>query len=99
MHVRAGKYKSQRRIPLHSLLQTTVNIGLYVIAYKTDFKCFKQLEVISALRGKLLKLVDKFTYLRSNISSTERDINMNLSKPRMLLTDYRSYGNLTSMTN
>ena len=35
---------------------------------------------ISILKGGSLKLVDKFTYLRSSISSTEKDINMQLAK-------------------
>ena len=41
--------------------------------------CFKQ-EVIFTLSGKLLKLVDKFTYLDSNILLTENNINMCLAK-------------------
>ena len=35
---------------------------------------------ISTLRGGPLKLADKFTYLRSSVSSTEKDINMRLAK-------------------
>ena len=35
---------------------------------------------ISTLNGCSLKLVDKFTYLRSSVSSTENDINMHLVK-------------------
>ena len=37
--------------------------------------CFKQTGDISTLNGTSLKLVDKFTYLGSSVSSTERDIN------------------------
>ena len=32
------------------------------------------------LNGGSLKLVDKFTYLRSSVSSTKTDINMRLAK-------------------
>ena len=32
------------------------------------------------LSGKPLKLVDQFTYLRSNISSTESDMKIRLAK-------------------
>ena len=34
----------------------------------------------STLSGSLLKLVDKFTYFGSNISSTESDVNICLAK-------------------
>ena len=37
-------------------------------------------EYISTLNGSSLKLVDKFTYLGSSVSSTETDINMLLAK-------------------
>ena len=42
--------------------------------------CFKQKVVISTLSGKPLKLVDHLTYLSSNISSTESDVNIRLAK-------------------
>ena len=41
--------------------------------------CFNQRGNISTLNGSSLKLVDKFTYLGSSVSSTERD-NMWLAK-------------------
>ena len=37
--------------------------------------CFNQTGDISTLGGSSLKLVDKFTYLRSSVSSREKDIN------------------------
>ena len=42
--------------------------------------CFNQTGDISTLNGSSLKLVDKFTYLRSCVSLTETDINMRLTK-------------------
>ena len=42
--------------------------------------CFIQRGDISALKSGPLKLMDKFTYLGSSISSTENDINMWLAK-------------------
>ena len=42
--------------------------------------CFNQRGDISTLNGSSLKLVDKFTYLRSSVSSTETDINTRLAK-------------------
>ena len=42
--------------------------------------CFNQKGDISTLDGTSLKLVDKFTYLRSSVSSTEKDIDTRLTK-------------------
>ena len=54
--------------------------GLYMNSDKTEFMCFNQDSVISLLDGKPLKLVDEFTYLGSNISSTESDVNIVIGK-------------------
>ena len=42
--------------------------------------CFNQTGDISQLDGTSLKLVDRFTYLGSSVSSTEKDINTQLTK-------------------
>ena len=42
--------------------------------------CFNQTDNISTLNGSSLKLVDKFTYLGSSVSSTDTDINTRLTK-------------------
>ena len=42
--------------------------------------CFNQRGNISTLNGSSLKLVDKFTYLESSVSSTETDISLLLAK-------------------
>ena len=42
--------------------------------------CFNQTGDISTLNGSSLKLVDKFTYLGSSVSSTETDIDTRLPK-------------------
>ena len=42
--------------------------------------CFNQTGDISTLNGSALKLVDKFTYLGSSVSSTETDIETRLVK-------------------
>ena len=65
---------------LHSLERTACDIGLYVNANKTEYMCLNQRGDISTLNGSSLKLVDKFTYLGSSVSSTETDINMQLAK-------------------
>ena len=61
---------------LHSLEQASGGIGLHVNAEKTEYICFNQKGDISTLNCGSLKLVDKFTYFGSSISSTESDINM-----------------------
>ena len=60
--------------------QAAVGIGLHVNAHKTEFMCFNQKGDISTLDRTSLKLVDKFTYLGSSVSSTEKDINTWLMK-------------------
>ena len=65
---------------LHRLERAAAGIGLHVNAHKTEFMCFNQKGNISTLDGTSLKLVDKFTYLGSSISSTEKDIDIRLTK-------------------
>ena len=71
---------AQAKSLLHSLERAASGIGLHVNADKTDFMCFNQRGNFSTLDGWSLKLVDKFTCLGSNISSTENDINTRLAK-------------------
>ena len=52
---------------MHSLEQAARGIGLYMNTNKTEFMYSKQEGAISPLSGKPLKLVDKITYLSSNI--------------------------------
>ena len=58
---------------LYSLERSATGIGLQVDAHKTEYMCFNQTGDISTLEGTFLKLVDKFTYLGSSVSSTEKD--------------------------
>ena len=67
-------------ILLHSVEQAASGIGLHVNAQKTEYMCYNQTGDISTLDGTSLKLVDKFTYLWSSISSTEKDIDTRLTK-------------------
>ena len=66
---------AQAETLLHSLERATAGKGLHVNADKTEYMCFNQRGDISTLNGSSLKLVDKFTYLGSSVSSTEWDIN------------------------
>ena len=65
---------------LHSLERTAAGIGLYVNAHTTEYMGYNQTGDISTLDGTSLKLVDKFTYLGSCVSSTEKDIDTRLTK-------------------
>ena len=71
---------TQTEFLLHSLELATGGIGLHMNAYKKEFMCFNQRDYISILNGRSQKLVDKFTYLESSVSSTENDINTRLVK-------------------
>ena len=71
---------AQAETLLHSLEWAAAGIGLHVNADKTKCMCFNQRGDISTLNCSSLKLVNKFTYLRSCVPSTENDINMWLAK-------------------
>ena len=77
---------NQAETLLHSLEQAAADIGLDVNAHKTEYMYYNQTSVISTLDGTSLKLVDKFTYQGSSVSSTERDIDTRLT-----------YGNYTRL--
>ena len=70
----------QTESQLYSLERAAGSISLHDKTDKTEYMYFNQRGDISTLKGGLLKLVDKFTYLGSSISSTENDINVRLAK-------------------
>ena len=63
---------NQAETLLHSLEWAAAGIGLHVNAHKTEYMCFNQAGDISTLEGTSLKLIDKFTYLGSSVSSTKK---------------------------
>ena len=71
---------NQAETLLHNLERAAAGIGLHVNAHKTEYLCYNHTGDISTLDGTSLKLVDKFTYLGSSVSSTEKDIDMRLTK-------------------
>ena len=73
---------NQAETLLHSLEQAAAGIGLDVNAHKTEYMCYNQAGEISTQDGTSLKVVDKFTYLGSSVSSTEKDIDTRLTKAR-----------------
>ena len=71
---------TQSETLLHNLERAAAGIGLHVNAHKMEYMFFNQTGDISTLSGSSLKLVDKFTYLGSSVSSTETDIDTQLAK-------------------
>ena len=65
---------------LYSLERAAAGIGLHVNEHKTEYMCFNRAGKISTLERTSLKLVDKFTYLGSSVSSAEKDIDTQLTK-------------------
>ena len=63
---------NQAETLLHSLERAAAGIGLHVNAHKNEYMYFNQTGDISTQEGTSLKLVDKFTYLGSSVSSTEK---------------------------
>ena len=61
---------NQAETILHSLERAAAGIGLHINAHKTEYMCYNQTGDITTLDGASLKLVDKFTYLGSSITST-----------------------------
>ena len=71
---------NQAETLLHSLEWAAASIGLHVNAHKTEFMCYNQTGDISTQDETSLKLVGKFTYLGSSVSSTQKDIDTPLTK-------------------
>ena len=65
---------------LHDLEGTAGDMGFHVNEDKRKYITFNQRGDIFTLRGGPLKLVERFIYLGSSVSSTETDINMQLAK-------------------
>ena len=76
---------NQAEKPLHSFERAATGIGLHVNAHKTEYMCYNHTRDISTLDGTSLKLIDKFTYLGSSVSTTEKDIDTRLTKARTVI--------------
>ena len=79
---------------LHNMEQVARDTRLHVSTDKTEYMCFNQEGNISSLNSGSLKLVDKFLFLGSSVSPTERDIICVLKKRGRLSIGYQSYGSL-----
>ena len=71
---------AQAELLLHRLERAAAGIGPHTDADKTECMCFNQRRNILTLNSSSLKLVNKFTYLGSSVSSTETDLNTRLAK-------------------
>ena len=71
---------NQTETLLHNLERAVAGIGLHVNAHKTEYMCYNQTGDITTLDGTPLKLIDKFTYIGSSVSTTEKDIDTRLTK-------------------
>ena len=71
---------NQAETLVYSLERAAAGIGLHVNAHKTEYTCYNQTGNITTLDGASLRLVDKFTYLGSSVSSTENNIDTRLTK-------------------
>ena len=71
---------TQAETLLPSLERAVAGIVLHINAHNTEYMCFNQTGDIFTLNGSSLKLVDKFTYLRSSVSSIGTDIDTRLTK-------------------
>ena len=75
-----GNTHAQAKSLLYNLEHIAGGISLHVNANKTEYMCFNQEGAISTFSGEPLKLVDKFTYFGSSISSIKSDVNIRLVK-------------------
>ena len=71
---------NQAETLLHSLERAATGFGLHVNAHKTEYIYYNKTGDITTLDGTPLKLEDKFNYLGSSVSSTEKDIDTQLMK-------------------
>ena len=74
---------NQAETLLHSLERAAAGIGLHINVHKAEYMCFNQAGDIFTLEGTTLELVDKFTFLGSSVSSTEKDIDRHVAKECM----------------
>ena len=66
---------------LNILEASAANAGLHVNAKKTEYMTFNVNGDIRSLNQTLLKLVEEFIYLGSNIASSEKDVEVRIAKP------------------
>ena len=71
---------AQAETLLYNVERAAAGICRHFNAHKTEYMCFNQAGDNSTLNSSSLKLVEKFTYLGSSVSSTEIDIDTQITK-------------------
>ena len=80
IYIYIAKAHAQAESLLHSQERATAVIGFHVNADKWECMYLNRRGNISTLKCGSLKLVNKFTYLESSVSSSEKDIHTRLAK-------------------
>ena len=70
-------------------------IGLHVNVTKTEYMCYNQDSTIDTLNKILLKKIDDFVHIGSNIASTEKDVLIRISKSWSALDRLRTIWKFT----
>ena len=83
---------TQAETQLHCLEWAAACTGLHINGHKMEYIWFNQTGEIFILKGSSLKLVDKFTYQGSRVSSIETDITCDKQRHGQSSKGYRSYG-------
>ena len=77
---------------LHCLEESANDVGLFVNAKKTEYMGYNQpqRDTMKTKAGKILKPVNSFVYLGSQISATEKDFEINRAKAWKVLNGFDS---------
>ena len=78
----------------HSLVVSAINIGLHVNSKKTEYMTLNIDGAIKSLNQTPLKKVEEFYYLGSSMSSSERDVDVRISKGWATLDKLRTISKL-----
>ena len=75
-------YLTDATFLLHEIETAASEIGLYINSSKTEFICYNQSHTgfIPSKNNGIVKAVEDFVYLGSNIASTKRDVEVRLGK-------------------
>ena len=90
---------SEATVLLHHLEKAAKGVGLYVNIKKTEFMSYNQQGNIKSLAGKEIKYVEEFTYLGSNIASSQKDIDIRIGKAWGAIEGLRTVWKSTLPTN
>ena len=77
---------------LHKIEEAAAEIGLGVNADKTEYISLNQTNnsCIKSLKGKIIKQVNDFKYLKSYVASTDHDVNVRIGQAWAALNNMTS---------